>query len=316
MLDAWFMPKLGTLLVLQLAVVTVALLKERPSAILAGVLGALVFNYFFTEPRYSFHMTELDDIVNLMIFLVIALITSQLAVYYRSQQEALKKAQLRSSILLSVSHDLRTPLSSIIGTLSTMQEYGHRLTPAEQQELLTAALDESHRLHRYVENLLQATKLQHGELRLNLSEQSIMQVINAVTERFASPRIQVQFDRPLPQVKVREYLLAQALYNLIDNALKYSPQGSPVLIRVSADSQWLSIQVSDQGPGIPLRTRDKVFELFYSTRQGDAGEGGTGLGLAVAKGIVEAHGGRLEILPVDTGSTFAVRLPVCRGEQR
>jgi len=165
-LDAWFLPTQGTLLILQLAVVITALAGNKQSAIFAGVLSGLVFNYFFTTPRYSMHMSDIDDIVNLSIFLIVAVLTGYLAAFYKAKQEALEKAELRASILMSVSHDLRTPLSTIIGSLGTLQEYQDKLPEQEREVLLQGALEESHRLHRYIENLLQATKLHQG-IKLN-----------------------------------------------------------------------------------------------------------------------------------------------------
>lgn len=315
MLDAWFLPQLGTLLLLLLGVIIVALFTNRLNAILASLLGALVFNVLFTEPRYSVHMTEVEDIVNMLVFLIIGVVTGQLATYYREQQQALKQAQLRSSILLSVSHDLRTPLSTIIGTLSSIQNYGDNLSKIEYEELLSGALEESYRLHRYIENLLKATKLQQGQMKLFTSAQSVMPAIEAVKARFNSPRISIHSTQNLPEVEIQSSLLEQALYNLVDNALKYSGQNKPVQIRVSSDTSTLQIKVCDQGPGIPPAKLPHLFELFSSSRQGDSGIGGTGLGLAVAAGIVGAHKGKIEHIPSQQGCVMAISLPVSEQEE-
>lgn len=308
-LDAWFLPTQGTLLILQLAVVITALPGHKKGAIFAGFLSGLTFNYFFTTPRFSLHMSDVDDIVNLLIFLIVAVITSYLAAFYRTQREALELAELRASILMSVSHDLRTPLSTIIGTLSTMQEYQHRLPKSQNEELLQGALDESHRLHRYIENLLQATRLQHG-IKLNGTIQSILPIIKTVVNRFNSERIRVIQRAELPPIYASAYLLEQAIYNVIDNALKYSPVGSPVTVISSADEQGIDIDILDEGPGINAKHKELIFDLFYSTRKGDAGEGGSGIGLTVAKGIVEAHNGRISVLSGTQGCTIRLSLPL------
>lgn len=315
LLDAWFLPQLGTLLLLLLGVIIVALFTNRLNAIIASLLGALVFNVLFTEPRYSVHMTEIEDIVNMLVFLIIGVVTGQLATYYREQQQALKQAQLRSSILLSVSHDLRTPLSTIIGSLSSIQSYGDNLSKAEYEELLSGALEESHRLHRYIENLLKATKLQQGQMKLFTSSQSVLPVVEAVKVRFNNPRISIHSAPDLPEAEIQSSLLEQALYNLVDNALKYSPEGTPVQIRINSDANTLQIQVCDQGPGIPLAKLSHLFELFSSSRQGDSGIGGTGLGLAVAAGIVAAHKGKIEHIPSQQGCVMAISLPVSQQEE-
>ncbi len=309
-LELWLLPTLGTLLILQLAVILVALRGESAPAIVSGLLGALVFNYFFTEPRFTFHMTEFDDIANMIVFLIIAVISGQVTIHVRSQREELRKAQLKSNLLLSVSHDLRTPLATIIGTLSTLQAYSARLTEQEREELLSGALEESHRLHRYVENLLQATKIQYQAIRLNPQPQDIGRIIQGVIQRFDNPRLQFTIDPTLPPVLVRESLIEQALYNVIDNALKYAPKPTPVTVRTAlADDQTVLIQVEDEGPGINPELRRKIFDPFYSTRSGDSGEGGIGLGLSVAAGLVRAHTGTIAITDDGPGCTLSITLP-------
>jgi K+-sensing histidine kinase KdpD len=308
-LDAWFLPTQGTLLIFQLAVVITAFPGNKPIAIFAGILSGVIFNYFFTTPRFSLHMSDVDDIVNLFIFLIVAVLTGYLAAFYRAQQEALELAELRASILMSVSHDLRTPLSTIIGSLTSLQEYQDRLPKPEKEELLQGALEESHRLHRYIENLLQATKLHQG-IKLNGIKQELFPIINNVVSRFDSDRIQVIFTGISPKIFASAYLLEQAIYNVIDNALKYSPSIYPVKISYSTeDNSTVHLDVSDKGPGIANKNKDAVFDLFFSTRKGDAGQGGSGMGLTVAKGIIEAHKGSISILPDTTGCVVRISLP-------
>lgn len=311
-LDRLFVPTIGLLLFFQLGVVTVAILGNRAAAILAGFVGAGLFNYFFTEPRYSFHMTEAEEIINVLVFLVVAIITSHVSTHYRSQREELRQAQLRSSILLSVSHDLRTPLAGIIGTLSTLQEYKAKLTQEEQDELLQSSLAESHRLHRYIENLLQATRLQQAPLNFSAEEHAVKPVIEAAAERFPNDRIVVCVPDNLPLVHIKPSLIEQALYNLIDNSLRYSDK--EVLVTAFMRDNEVEIQVRDEGPGIPKKLSEKVFQLFYSTRHRDAGEGGSGIGLAVSAGIIKAHNGQLTCLPSEHGCVMSIRLSG-QGEQ-
>lgn len=307
-LDAWFLPTQGTLLILQLAVVITALAGNKQSAIFAGVLSGLIFNYFFTTPRYSMHMSDIDDIVNLSIFLIVAVLTGYLAAFYKAKQEALEKAELRASILMSVSHDLRTPLSTIIGSLGTLQEYQDKLPEQEREELLKGALEESHRLHRYIENLLQATKLHQG-IKLNGVSQPLLPIVNNVIKRFESDRIKVSFTDKIPNVTASGYLLEQAIYNVVDNALRYSPVELPVIIRIAVDGSLVHLYVIDEGQGIARAQKEAVFDLFFSTRTGDTGHGGSGIGLTVSRGIIEAHHGNIAILPRDKGCTVRISLP-------
>lgn len=312
-LDAWFLPTQGTLLILQLAVVITALPGNKQSAIFAGVLSGLLFNYFFTTPRFSLHMSDVHDIVNLSIFLIVAVLTGYLAEFYKAKQEALERAELRASILMSVSHDLRTPLSTIIGSLGTLKEYQKRLPDQEKEELLQGALEESHRLHRYIENLLQATKLHKG-IKLNSVDQPLLPILNNVIKRFESERVTLERADMIPNVKASGYLLEQAIYNVVDNALKYSSSNCPVVIRFAAEGGVVNVDVADEGPGIAQEQKEAVFELFFSTRTRDSGYGGSGIGLTVARGIIEAHHGRISVLPTDKGCTVRISLPSGRGE--
>jgi K+-sensing histidine kinase KdpD len=308
--NQWFLTNIATLLILQLGVVTVALNTDKIPSILSGLIGALAYNYLFTKPYFSLHMVDYDELISMLVFLIIAFITSHLAYYYKQQGEQLKQAQLRASILLSVSHDLRTPLSSIIGTLSTLKEYQHKLAPQERDDLLTNALDESHRLHRYIENLLQATKIQHGVVNLQFALTDMSSLVRSVINRFNTNRISISEESTLQKVEVQAQLLEQAVFNLIDNALKYSPASLPVQISLEQHEESLDILVADQGPGICDLERQKVFDLFYSTRKGDSGEGGTGLGLHVAAGIIQAHRGTLDIVSAARGCCMRIRLPL------
>ena len=302
------MPTQGTLLILQLAVVVTALPGNKQSAIFAGVLSGLLFNYFFTIPRFSLHMSDIHDIVNLSIFLIVAVLTGYLAEFYTAKQEALERAELRASILMSVSHDLRTPLSTIIGSLGTLKEYQKRLPDQEKEELLKGALEESHRLHRYIENLLQATKLYQG-IELNSVTQSLLAIVNNVIKRFENERISIERTGIIPNVTASGYLLEQAIYNVVDNALKYSPSSCRVVLRFAVEGNLVHLDVVDVGPGIAPEQKEAVFDLFFSTRTGDSGYGGSGIGLTVARGIIEVHHGRIAILPSDKGCTVRISLP-------
>lgn len=308
-LHAWFLPTLGVLLILQLALVPVALQGDWRSSIFSAVLGAITYNYFFTTPEFSLKMSEPDDVIGVVVFLATALMTSQLARFYRIQQKALQMEQLRSSILLSVSHDLRTPLSSIIGNLSSLQEYGGILSSGERDELLLAAIVESHRLHDYIENLLQATKLQYQELSYPATPQNMFDIAQAAAQRFNNARILVEQVGTIPLVRVRPALVEQAIYNVIDNALKYTPSSSPVTVKVSSLKGFVAVSVEDKGPGINNNRKKKVFDLFYTEQTGDRRKG-SGLGLPVAKGLAEASNGALCIEHSTHGASFIFKFPV------
>lgn len=312
-LDVWIGSSIAVLLILQFSVVVVALLCRSHWVYAVALLEALCFNFLFTVPRYSFEMFNGDDIVNLLVFLLVAMVTSKLSDLYHSQQSQLKQEQLRNSILLSVSHDLRTPLAAIIGTLSTLKEYMGKLSPTEKEELLDSAMVESHRLHQYIENLLQATKLQHGVVVPKKSEQSIVNIIHLVVDRFTQQksRLILQTQDNLPLVCVSSSLIQQAIFNVIDNALRYSPSDTLVTIsvRVSQANAQLIVDIQDDGVGISQDQAESIFELFYSHNSLKRNDSGTGLGLAVSKGILAAHGGTIQAIPLATGSLIRIGLP-------
>ncbi|MDO7083354.1 ATP-binding protein [Pseudocolwellia sp. AS88] len=310
LLSLIILPKTGILIILQLAVVVVSISSNRIATTLAGVVCALVFNYFFTHPLYSLHMTNAEDIINTIIFIVVAMLTSEFSIRYRKKSEALEQAEIRSNILLSVSHDLRTPLANIIGSLSTFKEYKEKINNKEKDLLINSAIDESHRLHNYVENILQLTRIKNNTFNCYFVAQSIWPVIKKVEARFISSRLITTKADDLPQVLIQESLLEQAIYNIVDNGLKYSPKHSQVMLTVNCDSQFMSIVISDNGPGIAKDKLPIIFDLFYSTRIGDTGEGGAGIGLTVAKGIVEAHNGTITAKASDTGCTIHIKLPL------
>ncbi|MDV6314787.1 ATP-binding protein [Idiomarina sp. HP20-50] len=310
LLDHWLLPTSGTVLILQLSVLLVAFLSNFRAAMLAVVIALLLFNFLFTEPRYSLHMTDIDEIVTAIVFISVAVITSHLATSFRHQKESLRQAELRSNILLSVSHDLRTPLASIIGNLSTLQAYQERLPEQERAELLQGALDEGDRLHRYIENLLQATRLQHGEIRLTHAVQDIRPVVSKTLSRFPSQdRFFVHDHLQSAMVEVQSSLLEQALFNVLDNAVRFSGEAAAVNITLSETAESVFIDIEDQGPGISANKRALVFKVFYSSREKDSGTGGTGLGLSVAKGIIDIHNGRISIQDSNQGCHVQIELP-------
>jgi len=303
---------IAVLLILQLAVVAIALQCNANFAYFAAVFEATSFNFLFTTPRYSLQMFNLEDILNLTVFLLVALTTSKLAELYRRQQAALEQAQLRNSILLSVSHDLRTPLSTIIGTLTTLKEYMPKLSASQKTELIDSAAAESHRLHQYIENLLQATKLQHGALKFNLDEANLREVLQRTIARFqtAQPRIKIHSEPELPPLMICSSLIEQAIFNVLDNALHYSPTSQPVTVNLYRHQDMLRIDIQDLGQGIAPSQKEAIFELFY--RQHPSTDGGAGLGLPVAKGIIIAHNGSLSAENVAQGSLIRIELPITK----
>jgi two-component system sensor histidine kinase KdpD len=221
--------------------------------------------------------------------------------------------RLRTALLNSVSHDLRTPLASIKASASSLLDREVRWSDAERDEFLTTINTEVDRLTRLVHDLLDMSRIEAGALDPRLVESSLAEVVGPVVRRArAASRQRVEVDVPdeLAPVLVDPVRLDQVLTNLLDNARGYAP-GSPVQVAARQDGDHIELRVVDHGPGIPVPERERVFDQFYRLKGGGRRPEGTGMGLAICRGIVQAHGGalRVETTP-GGGATFVLSLPV------
>ena len=229
---------------------------------------------------------------------------------------ATERERLRSALLSSLSHDLRTPLVSIMGAASSLISYDEALAPDARRELAQTIQDEAERLNRFVQNLLDMTKLGAGALKPRVDWADLNDIVGAAVERargFARGHtIRVEIDPGMPLLCVDPVLMEQVFFNLLDNACKYSPSGTTVKVWALKTTEHVVIEVADQGPGIPLEDREKVFDMFFRVDQADSQAAGTGLGLAICRGIVEAHGGTIhaEAGMHETGTAIVIHLPL------
>ena len=212
--------------------------------------------------------------------------------------EALRRAdKLRSALLNSVSHDLRTPLATVLGSATTLLEYEDSLEPAVRVDLLTSIREEAERLNRYVGNLLDMTRLQGGGLNIRADWVDVRDVLGAalerVSRRLAQRKVTRDFPAELPLVKVDSALLEQALVNILENAIGYSPDSSTIELAAYEDRNNVVLSIEDEGRGIPTAELERVFERFRRMEEASDRGKGAGLGLAISKGFVEAMGGRI-----------------------
>ncbi|WP_207102638.1 DUF4118 domain-containing protein, partial [Paracoccus shandongensis] len=218
--------------------------------------------------------------------------------------------KLRAALLNSVSHDLRTPLVTVIGALSAVADGG--LTPAQNRDLLAGALDEARRLDRFVGNLLGMTRLGHGALVPRRETVAVAELIGRARgdlARVLAPfRIEVGVAPGTPALNVDPVLIGQALANLLENATKYAPEGSTIRILAEPLAGGVALTVTDEGPGIPQAERARVFDIFHRAVQGDGHPAGTGLGLAIVKGMVEANEGSVAAIAPPRGQGAAIRM--------
>jgi two-component system, OmpR family, sensor histidine kinase KdpD len=223
--------------------------------------------------------------------------------------------QLRNSLLSSVSHDLRTPLAAIAGASSSLLERLPQLTEVAQKELLETIVDESHRLARLVDNLLDMTRLQSGAVTLNRQWHVLEEIIGSVRaslhRELERRPVHVQIPGDFPLLHVDGLLLEQVLVNLLENATRYTPAGTQIEIAAEHQGDRVRIRVADNGPGLPPGSESRIFDKFFrGVALSPDARRGAGLGLAICRGIIEAHGGRITARNrPGGGAEFVIVLP-------
>ncbi|MFI8382679.1 DUF4118 domain-containing protein [Pseudomonas sp. NPDC079086] len=224
--------------------------------------------------------------------------------------------ELRSALLASVSHDLRTPLTAMRGSIDSLLALGEQIPMADRRELLEGTRDEAERLDRYIQNLLDMTRLGHGGLKLERDWVAPADIVASATQRLrpvlSALQLEIQAPPQLPLLYVHAALIEQALVNVLENAARFSPPQGRLRVAIEADAEALRFIVSDQGPGIPEHERTKIFDMFYTAARGDRGGQGTGLGLAICQGMLGAHGGRVTVSEgLDgLGTSMTLHLPL------
>ncbi|WP_339543816.1 sensor histidine kinase KdpD [Pseudomonas sp. RA_35y_Pfl2_P32] len=224
--------------------------------------------------------------------------------------------QLRSALLASVSHDLRTPLTSMRGSIDSLLALGEAIPLEDRRELLEGTRDEAERLDRYIQNLLDMTRLGHGALKLARDWVSPADIVGSALNRLravlAPLQVSVLVPSELPLLFVHAALIEQALVNVLENAARFSPAQGHLQLSAGTTDTELFFSVSDEGPGIPEEERAKIFDMFYTAARGDRGGQGTGLGLAICQGMVGAHGGRISVADGlnGRGTSITLHLPL------
>jgi two-component system, OmpR family, sensor histidine kinase KdpD len=224
--------------------------------------------------------------------------------------------RLRSALLTSISHDLKTPLAAILGAAGTLRDLAGALTDEQKVELVGTMIEESERLNRFIANLLDMTRLESGALVLNTALYDLDEIIGSALRRagkiLSHHRVQLDVDPDLPMLDVDPVLLEQAVFNILDNAAKFAPEGTTVRIQAGRDRGFVELRILDEGDGIPPADLTRIFDKFHRANKGDRVRPGTGLGLAIARGFVEAMHGTVEAANRTdrSGAVFTIRLPV------
>ena len=314
-----------------IAVLVISILTSKIYYCLgSSIVGVLVFNYLFTYPEFSFSAHDAGYPVTFLTMFITALIAGTLANKLKrntliAEQNAREKEeaallaqneQLRANMLRTISHDLRTPLTSISGNASTLISGGTALDETARQQIYTDIFSESMWLIEMVENLLYATRIEDGRMQLNISVEILDDIVQEAvrhTERTHPKRniIVDMLDEIIP-VMADANLIVQVIVNLMDNAVKYSDDNSDVTVTVCRENAYAVISVSDHGTGISDEEKEKVFDMFYTggSRSSDSRRS-LGLGLALCRSIISSHGGTISVSDnIPNGTVVSFTLPI------
>lgn len=337
---------------LLLNILLVATFIGRNPALLISLIAALGFNYFFLPPVRTWTISEPQNLLTWATFIITAIIVGQLSASVRrraeeaerqkdeiknlydelqiafekaSETEALRRSEkLKSALLDAVTHDLRTPLTSIKASITTLiddeRASDFKLDDESRHDFLSVINEESDRLNRFIEEMVELARIEAGELNLRQSWSEVPEIIQAAVSR-AEPllenfSIKISLQKDLPLARVDSRALAEVLYNLLENAAKYAPPQT--MIEISANrngNQTIEFAVADEGAGVAENLREKIFDKFFRVadqKKDEYAPSGTGLGLAIAKGIVEAHGGRIRVTQNadKKGAKFIFTIPI------
>lgn len=296
-----------------LAVVISAIWWGTGPAITTSVLSVLAFDFFLVPPYLTFTVADVQYVFTFAALLIVGLIISTLASKAREHVIRRETEKLQTALLNSISHDLRTPLVSIKGALSGLLQESS-LDEATRKEMLETAHEDSDRLNRIVGNLLDMARLESDALRVSSSPCEVRDVIGSslaeLKDRLADRKVTVTIQEGLPHIPMDFRLMMKVLINLIDNAVKYAPFGLPIDVDAKQIDGRIEIKVMDRGLGIPAGDLEHVFDKFYRVKRPQNIEG-SGLGLSICKGIIEAHKGKIWAENRSGGGTIVtISLPV------
>jgi two-component system sensor histidine kinase KdpD len=276
--------------------------------------GVIAIRFNQNAQSISFELQRLTELMIEDIAQTVARV--QLSLQLENSRVVAETEKLRSALLSSVSHDLRSPLAAMIGSADTLKYYGEQMPESDRHELLDTIHIEGERLDRYIQNLLDMTRLGHQGLTLSRAWIGVDELIGSATQRLKryqpEVKIEVALAEELPQLYVHPALIEQAIFNVLENAAKFSPLNVPIEIKIQQEQQFLQIDIIDQGIGIPEHEREQIFDMFYTMQRGDRGKTGTGLGLSIVKAIIGAHMGSIEAFSGKhgQGTLIRIRLPL------
>ncbi len=306
-------------LILLLTVSLTAMFFDIKPVLTAAILSALVWNFFFIPPKFTLSIKSAEDGLMFLMYFIVASVNAvlttkirQMEKVARTREEKETTLKLYNTLLNSLSHELKTPISTIIGATDNLQSMADKLSELNKHELISEISKASLQLDRQVGNLLNMSRLESGFIKPKVDwfdiNELIYSVLKELSDQTHNKPIHVAVKENLPLFKLDYGLLSQVLHNLVHNALMYIPKYAIITIRASCKENKLQLIVEDTGHGFPNEEIEKVFDKFYRLKNSKTG--GTGLGLSIVKGFVEAMNGsvRLENM-ADGGARFIVEIP-------
>jgi len=307
-------------LILLLAVSISAMLFDILPVLISALLSAIILNFFFIPPTFNFNIDTSEDVLMFSMYFIVALINAVLTFKIRqferrkqNEKEKEKSIQLYDIILNSLSHELRTPIATIIGAIDTINDNENKLSQENKKELYNEIEVASNRLNRQVENLLSMSRLEAGTIKTTYDWFDVNEMIFSVIKENANDAknhtIVFNPNENLSLIKIDGGFLEMILHNLIHNALQHTPAQTTILIDVECVDGTFNLKISDNGLGFAKEEINFVFDKFY--RINSSATGGTGLGLSIVKGFAEALNGHIFLKSIKgTGASFTLTIPV------
>ena len=296
-----------------------ALFVDITPVIISAILSALLWDFLFIPPRFRFTVGNTEDRMLLLTYSIVVIIHAVLTYKIREMQKEVRKkeakvneAKFYNTLLNSLSHELRTPITTIIGATDNLQANSGRISEKDKQELLSEISIASVRLNQQVENLLSMSRLESGAFKIKKDWCDVRELIHRSIQRFepaiSKLRVSVFVPENFPLFKLDEGLMEQVLHNLIGNVIQHTDEGTDMVVKADCWEEKLVLELSDTGKGFPESDIPNVFGKFYRVK--GSRPGGTGLGLSIVKGFIEAHQGTIQLrnLPL-SGAEFRIEIP-------
>lgn len=304
-------------LVLLLTVSVIAMLNDIIPVLISAVMSAFIWNYCFIPPLFTLDISNAEDLLLFLSYFFVALLNAVLTFKIRQaekrardKEEKENTIKLYNTLLNSLSHELRTPVSAILGTIDTLKDNNDKLSREQQLDLLNDIDIASLRLNRQVENILNMSRLESGTLKPKLDWCDMNELVNGAIQKVNSDNHSFVYEgnETLPFFKIDIGFTEQILLNLFHNAVHYTPQNSTITIMTEHDSETCKLTISDNGKGIPESQLPFIFDKFYRLPHSKAG--GSGLGLSIVKGFAEAQNGSVSVKNnIDGGAVFTIIIP-------